>query len=46
MIEVKPSGEACGATVTGLDLSRDLDAATVHAVRAAWLSGNKMCNSF
>ncbi len=37
MIEVKPSGQACGATVTGLDLSTPLDAATIQAVRAAWL---------
>ena len=37
MIEVIPSGQACGATITGVDLSRALDATTVHAVRAAWL---------
>jgi len=37
MIEVKPSGQACGATVTGLDISTPLDAATIQAVRAAWL---------
>ncbi len=37
MIEVKPSGQACGATVTGLDLARPLDAATLREVRAAWL---------
>jgi len=37
MIEVKPSGQACGATVTGLDLSMPLDTATMQAVRAAWL---------
>lgn len=37
MIQVIPSGQACGATVTGVDLSRDLDAATISAVRAAWL---------
>jgi taurine dioxygenase len=37
MIEVKPSGQACGAIVTGLDLSTQLDAATIQAVRAAWL---------
>jgi taurine dioxygenase len=37
MIEVKASGQACGATVTGLDLSRELDATTLRAVRAAWL---------
>jgi taurine dioxygenase len=37
MIEVQPSGQACGATVTGVDLSRELDAASIRAVRAAWL---------
>lgn len=37
MIEVKPSGQACGATVVGLDLSGDLDAASLHAVRTAWM---------
>lgn len=37
MIEVQPSGQACGATVTGVDLSRELDAATLHAVRTAWM---------
>lgn len=37
MIEVTPSGRACGATVTGVDLSTPLDAATMRAVRAAWL---------
>ena len=37
MIEVKPSGQACGATVVGLDLSGDLDATSVHAVRTAWM---------
>lgn len=37
MIAVKPSGQACGATVSGLDLATPLDAATIKAVRAAWL---------
>ena len=37
MLEVTPSGQACGATVTGVDLSADLDAATVQAIRAAWM---------
>lgn len=37
MIKVTPSGQACGATVTGLDLSKPLDAATIRAVRAAWM---------
>ncbi len=37
MIEVTPSGQACGAAVMGVDLSTCLDAATIRAVRAAWL---------
>jgi len=37
MIAVKPSGQACGATVSGLDLATSLDAAAIQAVRAAWL---------
>ena len=36
-LRVEPSGEACGARVTGLDLSQQLDAQTVTAVRQAWL---------
>jgi taurine dioxygenase len=36
-IEVTPSGEACGATVRGVDLSPDLDASTVEQLRNAWL---------
>ena len=34
---VEPSGGPCGARVTGLDLSKPLDAETVAAVRNAWL---------
>ena len=34
-ISVKPSGQACGAEVTGLDLSQPLDQETLAAVRAA-----------
>lgn len=37
MIKVIPSGQACGATVTGLDLSKRLDAGTLRTVRSAWL---------
>ena len=37
MLKIQPSGQACGATVIGLDLSTPLDAATIQAVRAAWL---------
>lgn len=36
-IEIVPSGEACGATVTGVDLSRPLAAGDVALIRAAWL---------
>ena len=32
-----PTGNACGARVEGIDLARDLDPATVAAIRAAWL---------
>ncbi|MEQ8263247.1 TauD/TfdA family dioxygenase [Pseudohaliea sp.] len=35
--DLTPSGQACGATVRGLDLAQPLDAATVAALRAAWL---------
>ena len=38
MIEVTPSGQACGATVCGIDLTRALDAETVAAIRGAWLT--------
>lgn len=37
MIKVTPSGQACGAAVTGIDLSRPIDADTVAEIRAAWL---------
>jgi taurine dioxygenase len=36
-ITVVPSGQACGATVRGVDLSNSLNATTVAEVRAAWL---------
>ncbi|NND74525.1 MAG: TauD/TfdA family dioxygenase [Ilumatobacter sp.] len=36
-IVVEPSGQACGAAVTGVDLTRSLDAVTVAAIRGAWL---------
>ena len=36
-MRVTPSGQACGATVTGVDLTGDLDAGLVGAIRAAWL---------
>jgi len=37
MIEITPSGQACGATVRGVDLSRELDAEMVRTLRGAWL---------
>lgn len=37
MISITPSGQACGATVTGLDLSQPLDPADIAAIRSAWL---------
>jgi taurine dioxygenase len=37
-VKVVPSGEACGAEVTGVDLAAELDGETVAAIRAAWLA--------
>lgn len=36
-IVVTPSGQACGAEVTNVDLTGPIDEATVAAIRAAWL---------
>lgn len=36
-LQVEPSGGACGARITGVDLKALLDSATVAAIRAAWL---------
>ena len=36
-IVVTPSGQACAAEVTNVDLTEPLDASTVAAIRAAWL---------
>lgn len=36
-LRVEPSGQACGARVTGIDLSQPLTPATIAAIRAAWL---------
>ena len=38
MIQIQPSGSACGATLFGIDLSRPLDTDTLAEVRAAWLA--------
>jgi taurine dioxygenase len=37
MIRVEPSGQACGAMVTGVDLSKPLRPDDVASIRAAWL---------
>jgi len=37
VIRVEPSSEACGASVTGIDLSKPLGAGDVADIRAAWL---------
>jgi taurine dioxygenase len=36
-MRVETSGQACGATVTGIDLTAPLSADAVGAIRAAWL---------
>jgi taurine dioxygenase len=36
--EITPSGQACGATVRGVDLASPLDARTVDEIRDAWLT--------
>ena len=36
-INVTPSGQACGATVTGLDLSQTLTKQVIAEIRSAWL---------
>ena len=36
-ITVEPSGQACGARVTGLDLSKPLPEETIKQIREAWL---------
>lgn len=36
-LTIIPSGKACGARVTGVDLTRPLDTTTIAAIRAAWL---------
>lgn len=37
MLQITPSGQACGATVTGVDLSRPMDESVRLAVRRAWV---------
>ena len=36
-LTITPSGQSCGARVTGLNLTQPLTAETIAAIRAAWL---------
>lgn len=36
-IEVKPSGQACGASITGVDLTKELSSGQIAQIREAWL---------
>lgn len=36
-LEITPSGQACGARVRGVDLTKPLDTKTIAAIRNAWL---------
>jgi len=36
-LNITPSGQACGAAITGIDLSKELSADTIADIRAAWL---------
>ena len=36
-ITITPTGEACGAVITGVDLTRPLSDETIAELRAAWL---------
>lgn len=37
MLDIKPTGQACGAYATGVDLTKGLDADCIAEIRAAWL---------
>jgi len=37
MIQVEPTQQSCGAFVTGVNLTKPMNTATVAAIRAAWL---------
>ena len=37
MLEITTSGQACGAFVSGVDLSQPLDRETIQEIRSAWL---------
>lgn len=36
-MHIEPSGQACGATITGVDLTRPLSEDMVSSIRSAWL---------
>ena len=36
-LTITPSGQACGASITGPDLSKPLDAETIAGIRSVWL---------
>ena len=36
-LNIKPSKEACGAEVTGIDLTKELSDTEVESIREAWL---------
>lgn len=36
-LTITPSDQACGAAITGIDLSKDLSSADIDDIRAAWL---------
>lgn len=40
---ITPSGQACGATVSNIDLSRALEPEAIAAIRAAWLQHQVLC---
>ena len=42
-LTVEPSGQACGARITGIDLSGDLDPSLITEIRAAWLKHRVVC---
>ena len=42
-MKIEQSGEACGATVTGVDLTKPLSDSLVAEIRAAWLKHHVLC---
>jgi taurine dioxygenase len=36
-ITITPSGQACGAQITGVDLREELGAGIIATIRTAWL---------